>query len=63
MQATGGGRGLKGILRKNERHSERSAKTSARLELLLQEEPGSVCVTCCVRERERERVCEREVVL
>ena len=47
VQVGGGGRGLKSILRRSDRHAEHAAKTSARLELLLSEEPGSV-VVCSV---------------
>ena len=36
----GGGRGLKGIMRHSARQAEQAAKTAARLELLLNEEPG-----------------------
>jgi hypothetical protein len=38
----GGGRGLKGIMRHSARQAEQAAKTAARLELLLNEEPGYV---------------------
>ena len=40
LQASGGGRGVTGILKHTERQAEQAAKTSARLELLLNEEAG-----------------------
>ncbi|CAI8025621.1 Probable U3 small nucleolar RNA-associated protein 7 [Geodia barretti] len=42
LQASGGGRGLKRIRQQKEKHAELAARTSARMELLLNEDAGCV---------------------